>query len=220
MNTVDETSVVKVLVVEDHVVVREGLCALINSTTGLKVVGEAADGNEAVTKARSLAPDVILMDLVMPRKDGIQAIREILKENPQARVLVLSSYSGENVVQAVMAGALGYLLKESSSRELIDAILDVYRGKLSLHPALTRRIIREFGSAEREVSGEHQLSEREIDVLKLLARGLSNQGIAAELCLSEHTVAKHIGSILNKLNLENRTQAALYALRVGLAKLE
>lgn len=220
MNRSNDKDIVKVLVVEDHIVVREGLCALINSTPGLSVVGEAADGNEAITKARQLTPDVILMDLVMPRKDGIQAIREILRDNPQARVLVLSSYSGENVVQAVMAGALGYLLKESSSRELIDAIFDVYRGKLSLHPALTRRIIREFGSSEREAIAEYQLTEREIDVLKLLARGLSNQGIANELCLSEHTVAKHIGSILNKLSLENRTQAALYALRVGLAKLE
>lgn len=220
MKSKNENYLIKVLVVEDHLVVREGLCALINSTPGLKVIGEAKDGYEAVSKARSLKPDVILMDLVMPRKDGIQAIREIMQENPQARILVLSSYSGENIIQAVMAGALGYLLKESSSRELVDAIVDVYHGKLSLHPLLTRRILRGYKQGESETKLENQLSEREVDVLKLLAKGLSNQNIASELCLSEHTVAKHIGSILNKLNLENRTQAALFALRVGLAKLE
>ncbi len=220
MKSETENRLIKVLVVEDHLVVREGLCALINSSPGLNVIGEAADGNEAVTKARLLNPDVILMDLVMPRKDGIQAIREIMRENPEARVLVLSSYSGENIIQAVMAGALGYLLKESSSRELIDAIMDVYHGKLALHPILTRRILRGYNQGESDTKVEHQLSDREEDVLKLLAKGLSNQNIASELCLSEHTVAKHIGSILSKLNLENRTQAALYALRVGLAKLD
>ncbi|MGB9673179.1 MAG: response regulator [Anaerolineales bacterium] len=220
MKTNNEDQPITVLVVEDHLVVREGLCALINSSPGLKVIGEAADGNEAVIKAKQLNPDVILMDLVMPRKDGIQAIREIIHNNPKARVLVLSSYSGENIIQAVMAGALGYLLKESSSRELIDAINDVYRGKLSLHPVLTRRILRGYEQNEKASPVENQLSEREIDVLKLMAKGLSNQNIASELCLSEHTVAKHIGSILSKLNLDNRTQAALYALRVGLAKLE
>jgi NarL family two-component system response regulator LiaR len=211
---------ISVLVVEDHVVVREGLCALINSAQGLKVIGEAADGIEAVSQALSLKPDVILMDIVMPRKGGIEAIEEIMRHNPEARILVLSSFSGDNVLRAVKAGALGYLPKESSSRELVEAIVDVHDGKLLLQPAIARRLMHELSVSNGAAAAEGQLTDREIDVLKLLARGLSNQGIADRLCLSERTVAKHIGNLLSKLGLENRTQAALYALREGLAKLE
>lgn len=211
---------ISVLVVEDHAVVREGLCALINSAQGLAVVGEAADGVEAVEKALALDPDVILMDIVMPRKGGIEAIEEIMRRDPEARILVLSSFSGDNVVRAVKAGALGYLPKESSSRELIEAIVAVHEGKLLLQPAIARRLMHELSVSSGPAPAEGQLTEREIDVLKLLARGLSNQGIADQLCLSERTVAKHIGNLLGKLGLENRTQAALYALREGLAKLE
>lgn len=211
---------ISVLVVEDHAVVREGLCALINSAQGLAVVGEAADGVEAVEKALALKPDVILMDIVMPRKGGIEAIEEIMRRNPEARILVLSSFSGDNVVRAVKAGALGYLPKESSSRELIEAIVAVHEGKLLLQPAIARRLMHELSVSSGPAPAESQLTEREIDVLKLLARGLSNQGIADQLCLSERTVAKHIGNLLGKLGLENRTQAALYALREGLARLE
>jgi NarL family two-component system response regulator LiaR len=211
---------ISVLVVEDHAVVREGLCALINSAQGLKVIGEAADGIEAVSQAISLKPDVILMDIVMPRKGGIEAIEEIMRRNPEARILVLSSFSGDNVLRAVKAGALGYLPKESSSRELIEAIMDVHGGKLLLQPAIARRLMHELSVSNGTAAAEGQLTDREIDVLKLLARGLSNQGIADQLCLSERTVAKHIGNLLSKLGLENRTQAALYALREGLAKLE
>ena len=211
---------ISVLVVEDHAVVREGLCALINSAHGLEVIGEAADGIEAVSQALALNPDVILMDIVMPRKGGIEAIEEIMRRNPEARILVLSSFSGDNVLRAVKAGALGYLPKESSSRELIEAIVDVHEGKLLLQPAIARRLMHELSVSSAAPTAEGQLTDREIDVLRLLARGLSNQGIADQLCLSERTVAKHIGNLLSKLGLENRTQAALYALREGLAKLE
>jgi len=211
---------ISVLVVEDHAVVREGLCALINSAPGLAVVGEAADGVAAVEQVLALNPDVILMDIVMPRKGGIEAIEEIMRRNPEARILVLSSFSGDNVLRAVKAGALGYLPKESSSRELIEAIMDVHAGKLLLQPAIARRLMHELSVSNSAATAESQLTDREIDVLKLLARGLSNQGIADQLCLSERTVAKHIGNLLSKLGLENRTQAALYALREGLAKLE
>jgi NarL family two-component system response regulator LiaR len=216
----DKSGMVRVLIAEDHAVVREGLCALINTAPGLEVVGEAADGVEAVFQARSLEPDVILMDLVMPRLDGVQAIEEILHENPGARVLVLTSFSGDQVLAAIRAGAIGYLLKDSSSRELIDAILDVHRGKLSLHPTITRRVLRELGAPARGIPARDPLTAREVDVLRLIAQGLSNQGIADELCLSERTVAKHVSNLLSKLEVENRTQAALYALREGLAELD
>jgi len=211
---------VRVLVVEDHAVVREGLCSLINSAPGMEVAGEAADGLEAVAEAEARHPDVILMDLAMPRLDGIQAIAHIIQHNPQARILVLTSYSGDRVLEAVRAGAMGYLLKDISSRELIAAIRDVYAGKLALHPAVTRQVMRKLGSPAEPASRESHLTDREVAVLKLIARGLSNEEIAQNLVVSDRTVAKHVGSLLSKLQLENRTQAALYALREGLAKLE
>jgi len=211
----------RVLIVEDHVVVREGLCALISTSPGLVVVGEASDGSEAISKSRSLRPDVILMDLVMPRKGGVDAIAEIMRENPAMKVLVLTSFSeSDKVMQAIQAGALGYLLKESSSRDLIQAIHDVYQGKLALHPAITRHVIRRLSEPAGEQAVERLLSEREVEVLKLVAQGLSNKGIADACCISEWTVTKHVSSLLGKLGLENRTQAALYALRRGLVELQ
>jgi NarL family two-component system response regulator LiaR len=216
-----EKDSIRVLVVDDHVVVREGLCALINSWPELSVVGEASDGLEAVDKARILAPDVILMDLVMPHMGGVEAISRIMQGNPDARVLVLSSFSeDEQVACAIRAGALGYLLKESSSSDLIQAIFDVHQGKLSLHPSITRQVVRRLGRPSDAHLAASLLTPREIQVLKLVAQGLSNKGIAEALCLSEWTVNKHVGSLLNKLELENRTQAALYALRTGLAELK
>lgn len=216
----DTPNNVRVLVVEDHAVVREGLCSLINSAPGLEVAGEAADGLEAVAQAATLSPDIILMDLVMPRLDGIQAITRIVQQNPQARILVLTSYSGDRVLEAVKAGAMGYLLKDSSSRDLIAAIRDIHQGKLSLHPAVTRQVMRKLGTPDQEAAEQRHLTEREIEVLKLIAQGLSNEEIAQSLFVSDRTIAKHVGSLLSKLGLENRTQAAIYALREGLAKLE
>lgn len=209
---------IRVLVVDDHVVVRVGLCALITAVPDMEVVGEAADGVEAVVKARSQQPDVILMDLVMPHKDGIEAVGEIKQENPNARILVLTSFAEDrNVFLAIKAGALGYLLKDSSSRDLIQAIRDVYRGELSLQPNIALKLIRELGQPSDLSPAEEPLTEREVEVLKLVAQGLSNQEIAAKLVISERTVTTHVSNILGKLHLANRTQAALYAIREGLA---
>lgn len=212
---------IRVLVVDDHTVMREGLSALINSWSNMEVVGEAANGQEAISKARSLRPDIILMDLVMPGMGGVEAIAEIIRNDREARVLVLTSFSEDDkVIPAIQAGALGYMLKESSSKELIRAILDVYDDKLALHPALTRKVVQELGRPPESRTSNDNLTERETEVLKLVASGLSNQSIAEALCISEHTVARHISSLLDKLSLENRTQVALYAIRIGLVEMK
>lgn len=211
---------IRILIADDHAVVREGLKALIDTEAGLEVVGEAADGEEAAFKARLLKPDVILMDLVMPRKDGIEATREIKQDDPEARILVLTSFAeDQRIMSAIKAGALGYLLKDSSPQELLRAIRDVYRGESSLHPAVAHKLIEEV-RGPAEASGVELLTEREIEVLRLVAQGLSNRQIAKKLFISERTVRTHVSNILRKLHLESRTQAALYALREGLASTE
>jgi len=214
-------NLIGVLVVEDHAVVREGLCALISAWPGMEVVGQAGDGVEAVRQAGRLRPDVILMDLVMPRKDGIAATAEIKAENPAARVLVLTSFAEDkNVYQAIKAGATGYLLKDTSSRELIQAIRAVHRGEFSLQPAIALKVVRELNRTSNSPQAESTLTDREVMVLDLLAQGLSNQEIAQELCISKHTVNTHVSNILSKLHLASRTQAALYAMKKGLVSTE
>ena len=215
------TETIRILIADDHAIVREGLRALIDTKPDMELVGEAADGVEAVLKARSLQPDVILLDLVMPRKDGIEAIGEIKRENPEARILVLTSFAeDEKVFPAIQAGALGYLLKDSSPQELLQAIREVYRGESSLHPTIARKLIRELNRPSDLPATEEPLTEREVEVLSLVARGLSNQEIAERLVVSERTVRTHVSNILGKLHLANRTQAALYAVREGLAGLD
>jgi NarL family two-component system response regulator LiaR len=212
------TEAIRILIADDHAIVREGLRALIESEPGMELVGETTDGVEAVLKARSLQPDVILMDLVMPRKDGIDAIGEIKGENPEARILVLTSFAEDDkVFPAIKAGALGYLLKDSSPQELLQAIREVYRGESSLHPTIARKLIGELNRPSDLPATEEPLTEREVEVLGLVARGLSNQEIAERLVVSERTVRTHVSNILGKLHLANRTQAALYAVREGLA---
>jgi len=212
---------IRILIADDHAVVREGLRALIEAKPGMELVGEAEDGAEAVLLARSLKPDVILLDLMMPRMDGIQAISEIKRENPAARILVLTSFAGDDkVFPAIKAGALGYLLKDSSSQALIQAIRDIHRGESSLHPTIARKLMREFSQPASPAPAGHSLTGREVQVLVLIAEGLSNQEIANRLVISERTVCVHVTSILEKLHLVNRTQAALYALREGLANLK
>lgn len=212
---------IRVLISDDHDVVRRGLRALLETENDIEIVGEAADGVEAVLKARSLRPDVTLLDLMMPRKNGIEVIGDIKQETPEARILVLTSFSDdEKVFSAIKAGALGYLLKETSPDELLQAVRDVYHGESSLHPAIARKLIRELNRPSSLPPAEEPLTEREIEVLIKVARGLSNQEIADSLVISERTVRTHVSNILSKLHLANRTQAALYALKEGLTSLE
>src|SRR5574341_1408654 len=215
------TETIRVFIADDHAVVREGLRALISTEPGIEVAGEAADGCEAVTGIRSLHPDVILLDLVMPRKSGLEVIDEITQDDPQARILVLTSFADDDkVFPAIKAGALGYLLKDSLPQALLQAIRDVYRGEPSLDPAIALKLLREFKHHAEQLPAPEALNEREIKVLGLVSRGLANQEIAEVLGISERTVRTHIGNILNKLHLANRTQAALYALRKGWVSLD
>lgn len=213
---------IKILLVDDHAVVRKGLSAILETEADFQVIGEAENGNQAVWKARSLQPDVILMDLVMPEKDGISAIKDIKKDDPQAKILVITSFAeDEKVFPAIKSGALGYLLKDSSPDELIQAIHEIYQGKASLHPTIARKLIMELKQDEPKAQPSEQvLTAREVEVLNLIAHGLSNQEIANQLMVSETTVRFHVSNILSKLHLANRTQAVLYALKEGYAKLE
>jgi NarL family two-component system response regulator LiaR len=211
----------RILMADDHAVVREGLRALIEAEQGMTLVGEAADGVEAVRESRLLEPDVILLDLVMPRKGGIEAIREIKEQDPGARILVITSFAeDEKVFPAIKAGAQGYLLKDSSPRELLKAIRDIYEGQPSIHPTIARKLMREIQRPSELPAAAEPLTEREAEVLSLVAQGLTNQEVADRLFVSERTVRTHVSGILSKLHLANRTRAALYALRKGLASLD
>jgi NarL family two-component system response regulator LiaR len=212
--------IIRILIADDHAIVRKGLVTLIASEPGMEVVGEAADGIEVVLKARSLKPDVILLDMIMPRQNGIEAIHQIKHEDPSARILVITSFAEDQMIfPAIKAGALGYLLKDASPQQLLQAIYDVYKGESSLHPTVALKLIREINRSSDLPPTADPLTERELITLRLVAQGLTNQEIAERLVISERTVGNHIGNILSKLHLANRTQAALYALREGLADL-
>jgi len=211
---------IRVLIVDDHAIVREGMRWLLSTEPDMELAGEASDGFEAIAQTRALHPDVILMDLVMPHKDGIEAIGEIKREYPEARILVLTSFAeDEKVFPAIRAGASGYLLKDTSPEELLKAIHAVHQGIPTMHPLVARKILQELQHPSELPPTTDPLTEREVDVLKLLAQGLSNEEIAARLFISERTARTHVSNILSKLHLANRTQAALFALRTGLAKL-
>jgi len=217
------TETIRILLVEDHAVVRAGLRALLPTEPGLEVVGEAADGLEAVQHARTLQPDVILLDLVMPRQDGLAALPQIKQASPDSRIIVLTSFADdEKVFAAIKAGAVGYLLKDASPEELLQAIRNVYHGEVSLSPFIAQKLMRELNRPATQPSAEDEdpLTEREEEVLRLVAQGLLNHEIARQLSISERTVRTHISHILDKLHLVNRTQAALHALRSGLARLD
>lgn len=212
---------IRILIADDHAIVREGLRWLIATEPEMSLVGEAADGVEVVEKAVALHPDVILMDLLMPRKDGITAIEELKRIDPEVRILVLTSFAeDEKIFPAIRAGAMGYLLKDTSPQALLRAIREVYAGTPTMHPLVARRLIRELQRPPELPPTSEPLTEREMEVLKLVARGLSNEQIATQLYISERTARTHVSNILSKLHLANRTQAALYALRRGFADLE
>jgi NarL family two-component system response regulator LiaR len=212
---------IRVLIVDDHGIVRKGIRALLVTESDIAVVGEAEDGRQAVAEAERLSPDIILMDLVMPGMDGIEAIRQIKSRQTEVRILVLTSFAADDkVFPAIKAGALGYLLKDSGPEELIRAIHQVYRGESSLHPMIARKLLQELSRPADQPPSPEPLTEREVEVLQLVAQGRSNQEIADYLVISEATVRTHVSNILGKLHLASRTQAALYALRQGLASLE
>ena len=212
---------IRILIADDHAVVREGVGAILAVQPDMELVGEAADGVEAVELALELEPDVILLDLMMPRQDGLAAIRQIRRAKSRARILVLTSFADdERVFPAIKAGALGYLLKDTPRDQLLQAIRDVAQGRASLHPAIALKVMRELNQPSDLPATTDPLTARELETLRLIAQGLTNQEIAAELVIHERTVAKYVSSILSKLHLANRTQAALYALREGLASLE
>ncbi|MBN2002070.1 MAG: response regulator transcription factor [Anaerolineae bacterium] len=212
---------IRVLIVDDHTLVRKGIRALLAEIAGIEVVGEAADGQEAIVQAERLHPDVILMDLGMPRMDGIEATRQIKTRQPESRVLVMTSFAtDEKVLPAIKAGALGYLLKESAPEDLIQAIHQIRRGESSLHPVIARKVLQEIAHPSGRPPTPDPLTEREAEVLRLVAQGLSNQDIAEKLYIGAPTVRTHVSNIMSKLYLANRVQAALYALREGLATLD
>ena len=212
---------IRVLIVDDHTIVRKGIRALLTEIAGIDVVGEAADGQEAVAQANSLRPDVILMDLAMPRMDGIEATRQIKTSQPESRILVMTSFATDDkVLPAIKAGALGYLLKESAPEDLVQAIQQIHRGDSSLHPTIARKVLQEITHPSDRPPTPDPLTKREAEVLLLVAQGLSNQDIARKLYISNATVRSHVSNIMSKLHLATRIQAALYALREGLVSLD
>ena len=204
---------IRVLVIEDHHVVRQGLVALLNVVDGLEVVGEAADGVEAIAQYRKHQPDIALIDLRLPRLSGVEVIERIRMETPHARFIVLTTYDGdEDIYRALQAGARAYLLKGMTSEELIAAIRAVHAGKSHIPPAIAQRLAERMGTEE--------LTPREFDVLEQIVRGKSNKDIATELEISEATVKTHINNLLSKLGVTDRTQAATAALQRGIVTLE
>ena len=212
---------IRILIVDDHAVVRKGIRALLATEDDLDVIGEAVDGEEAVALYGELNPDLLLLDLIMPKVNGIEAIKKIKGDHPAAKILVLTSFAADDqVFPAIKAGALGYLLKDTEPTDLINAIRQVYLGESSLSPTVARKVLEEvFHPAEKPLSPD-PLTKREVDVLQVLAKGKSNRNIANELSISETTVRTHVSNILGKLHLASRTEAALYALKEGMAKFE
>lgn len=215
------TAPIRVLIADDHTIVRKGISALLATEPDIQVVGEARDGVEALALAQSLNPDVVLMDLVMPRLDGIEATRQIALKQPGARILVLTSFAADDkVFPAIKAGALGYLLKDSDPEMLVEAIRRVYNGESSLEPSIARKVLIELAQPPRTGLTPEPLTARELDVLRFVAQGKNNKEIAGALFITDTTVRTHVSNILGKLHLASRTQAALYALREGITSLE
>ena len=217
---------ISVLIVDDHAMVRQGLRTFLTLNENIEVVGEAANGLEAVEQVRQHRPDVVLMDLVMPELDGIEATRRIRAVSPETKILALTSFiEDEKVFSAIEAGALGYLLKDVSPHDLVQAIEAAQRGEAQLHPTVTKKLMSQVAARARPSDsapakagkpGSEELTGRELEVLRLIATGLSNREIAQALTIAEKTVKTHVSNILSKLHLADRTQAAIYALQEGL----
>jgi NarL family two-component system response regulator LiaR len=212
---------IRVVIADDHAIVRKGMRAMLEIVPDIELIGEAENGRQAVEIVLALRPDVILMDLVMPEMDGIEAIQKIKLQIPDARILVLTTFAGEDkLFPAIQAGALGYHLKDSRPEELVEAIRQVCRGESSLHPVIARRLLQELARPQQQPPTPDPLTTRELEVLRMVAEGMSNQEISDQLVVSEATIRTHVSHIMNKLHLASRTQVALYALREGLASLD
>ncbi len=216
LETPEATPRIRVLIVDDQTIVRKGIRALLAEVSAIAVVGEASSGVEAIAQVQILQPDVTVMDLAMPVMDGIEAICQITARQPDARILVLTSFTGDDkVFPAIKAGALGYLLKDSEPSDLIRAIEQVSRGEPSLHPSIAIQVLNELRHPAQKTPTPNVLTTREVEVLDLVAKGLSNREIAAQLVTTEATIKTHVSSVLSKLHLANRVQATLYALHEG-----
>jgi len=215
------SEIIRILIADDHEIVRDGLAALISAETGMEVVGMAGDGLEAVEKVKELKPDIVLIDLIMPHMDGVQATAEIEKIDPDAKILILTSFAeNHQVFSAIQSGAIGYLMKDTSSEELIKAIHDTYENKPVLQPEIAMKLMQNLQNRENQSASPKALTEREVEILQYVALGMTNNEIADKLVLSERTVRTHLTNILSKLGLSNRTQAALYALKEGIAHIK
>ena len=216
---------IRILIVDDHAMVRQGLRTFLelqdSSTLPIEVMGEAANGIEAVKLAKQTQPDIVLLDLMMPQMDGIQATSKIMECSPNTRVIILTSFGEEDkVLPAIRAGAQGYLLKDIPPNELVQAVREAYQGKVQLHPEVAKKLMalaveKEVPAPSSATHPEDGLTDREQEILQLIADGMNNREIATKLVISEKTVKTHVSNILSKLNLDDRTQAAIYALRHG-----
>jgi DNA-binding NarL/FixJ family response regulator len=210
---------IRVLIADDHPIVRQGLEILINSQSDMRLIGQATNGNEALTLIQESKPDVVVMDLKMPVMDGLSALEKIKKSDPEIPVLVLTSFpDDEMVISTIQRGANGVMLKDSSPEQLINAIRDVVHGQNPLHPSVAHKLILKIRQSTAPAPVDPTLTNREIDVLKCVAQGLSNREIALKLSISTRTVTTHVRNILDKLRLDNRTQAALYAVEHEIVK--
>lgn len=209
---------ITVLIVDDHAVVRQGLRTFLELQNDIEIVGEAANGLEAIDQARRTQPDIVLLDLLMPKMGGVEAIPHLTAACPQTRIIILTSFGeDDHVIPAIRAGAQGYLLKDIPPRELIQAVREAYAGRVQLHPDAAKKLMTAVASPSVAPSpSESDLTGRELEVLQLIAQGLNNHEIAQKLTISEKTVKTHVSNILSKLHCEDRTQAAIYAMKKGL----
>lgn len=211
---------IRLLVVDDQTVVREGLAAILTNYSDIEVIGQASDGIQAVEIIKKEKPDVVLLDMMMPNQDGLTTIPKVREVSPNTRILVVTAYAENDLVyQAIKAGALGYILKDATRDQLLQAVRDVDQGRASLQPSIAVKLIQEINHPTELTYTADPLTRRELETIRLIARGLSNQEIAEKLVVNERTIAKYVSSILDKLQLANRTQAALYALREGISGL-